>query len=37
VKRTDVSGEGGTNFILDGFLLEVLHPPHRPTEESKCS
>jgi hypothetical protein len=30
VKRTDVSGEGGKNFILHCFLLEVLHPPHRP-------
>ena len=30
VKRTDVSGEGGKNFILHHFLLEVLHPPHRP-------
>jgi len=29
VKRTDVSGEGCRNFILHGFLLEVLHPPHR--------
>ena len=30
VKRTDVSGEGGKNFILHRFLLEFLHPPHRP-------
>ncbi len=30
VKRTDVSGEGGQNFILHHFLLEVLHPPRRP-------
>ncbi len=30
VKRTDVFGEGGKNFILHHFLLEVLHPPHRP-------
>jgi len=30
VKRTDVFGEGGKNFILHRFLLEVLHPPHRP-------
>jgi hypothetical protein len=30
VKRTDVSGEGGKNFILHHFLLEALHPHHRP-------
>jgi hypothetical protein len=30
VKRTDVSGEVGKNFVLHRFLLEVLHPPHRP-------
>src|SRR5258708_8203876 len=30
VKRTDVFGERGKNFILHHFLLEVLHPPHRP-------
>jgi len=30
VKRTDVSGEGGKNFNLHCFLLEVLHPPHGP-------
>jgi len=32
VKRTDVSGEGGKNFIPHCFLLEVLHPPHRPNQ-----
>ena len=30
VTRTDVFGEGGKNFILHRFLLEVIHPPHRP-------
>jgi hypothetical protein len=35
VKRTDVSGEGGRNFILHHFLLEVLHPPHRPNRGNK--
>jgi hypothetical protein len=30
VKRKDVSGGEGKNFILHRFLHEVLHPPHRP-------
>ena len=30
VKRTDVAGEGSKNFIVHRYLLEVLHPPHRP-------
>jgi hypothetical protein len=30
VKCTDVSREGGKNFILHHFLLEVLHLPCRP-------
>jgi hypothetical protein len=30
VKRTDVPGEGGKNFTLHHFLLEVLHRPYRP-------
>jgi len=34
-KRTDISGEGGKNFILHRFLLEVLHPPHRPNREKQ--
>ena len=32
VKRKDVCGEGGKNFTLHGFLLEVLHPHHRPNQ-----
>jgi hypothetical protein len=27
VMHADVSGEGGKNFVLHHFLLEVLHPP----------
>lgn len=35
VKPKDVSGEGGKDFILHRFLLEVLHPPHRPNRGEK--
>jgi hypothetical protein len=35
VKRTDVCGESGKNFILQHVLLQALHPSDRPNRENQ--